>query len=126
MALFTSKTNKKEAKPAKAVVKKAPTETAVAGSSNALTHVLQAPRITEKATDAQMKGVYVFNVASDATKRDIITAVKKSYGVSARKVRIVNTSPRSVRNARTGRYGHVSGGKKAYVYLKNGETITIA
>ncbi len=70
-------------------------------------------------------GVYTFDVAVRATKRDIAKAIFEIYDVRPRMVRVV-TVPRKVRrNARTGQYGMSRGGKKAYVYLKKGETITI-
>lgn len=73
----------------------------------------------------QVAGVYVFDVAVNATKRDIISAVKKAYGVTPRMVRTVTIHPSTVRHARTGKYGTSAGGKKAYVYLKKGETINL-
>ena len=70
--------------------------------------------------------VYVFNVASDANKKQVIAAVQKVYNVKPRKVAILTTKPKVVRNMRTGKKGQKSGFKKAYVYLAKGETITIA
>ncbi len=88
-------------------------------------NTLSNPRITEKASVQQAAGVYVFDVAVDATKRDVISAVKKTYGVTPRMVRTVTIRPTTVRHARTGKYGTTAGGKKAYVYLKKGETINL-
>lgn len=88
-------------------------------------HVLRSPRITEKASMAMEGSVYVFNVASDANKKQILAAVEKVYNVKPRKVAIVNTKSKTVRNMRTGKRGMKGGFKKAYVYLKAGETITI-
>lgn len=121
MALFgRKKTEKKETAAAKPV--------AVKGASvgRDLSHVLKHARITEKATDSAANNVYVFNIAASATKRDIMQAVKASYGVEPRKVAIVNIPSKVKRNMRTGRSGVKQGGKKAYVYLKSGETITLA
>lgn len=132
MALF-SKSKKTDAKPAKAVKapkaekaeKKAPA-VVTTGSLGSTKDVLRAPRITEKASMLQMKGVYVFDISPDATKRDIITAVKKMYKVTPRSVRVIGVPQKSVRHMKTGRYGVKGGGKKAYVYLKAGESITLA
>ena len=88
--------------------------------------VLLSPRITEKATFAASHGVYVFDVAPGANKKQIMSAVNALYNVKPRQVRIVNIRPKAVRNARTGKSGMKSGGKKAYVYLAKGETITIS
>jgi ribosomal protein L23 len=52
-------------------------------------------------------------------------AVKELYSVTPRKVAVVNVKSKERRNMRTGRVGVKRGGKKAYVYLKSGETITI-
>ena len=119
MALFS----KKKTKKTPAAVAAAPV---AAPSVNNAKEVLRAPRITEKAGLMQAKGVYVFNISTDATKRDIIAAVKKMYKVTPRSVRMVNVPEKSVRHMKSGRYGVKSGGKKAYVYLKQGDSITLA
>ncbi len=122
MALFgTSKKKKEEAAPASSAQ-----SAAAQGAAAGLAHILTSPRITEKASDMRERGVYAFDVAPRATKPGIIAAVKKAYGVSPRAVRIVTIPRKQVRHMRTGKYGMSKGGKKAYVYLKKGETITIA
>ena len=122
MAFFSSGKNKKENKTATPASSPART---VGTTSVGFAHILKAPRITEKGSGAQAEGVYVFNVAQDATKRDVVAAVKNLYGVSALKVRILAIPQKKVRHMRTGRYGMTRGGKKAYVYLKSGDRITI-
>lgn len=117
MALFGSK-KKKDAPAA--------TAKAVSGGARDLTYVLRHARITEKATDATAAGVYVFDIATRATKRDIMHAVKALYNVTPRKVAVVTIPTKMKKNAKTGRSALTTGGKKAYVYLKSGETITIA
>jgi large subunit ribosomal protein L23 len=116
MALFGSKKNtevKTEAAPAP-----------VARASG-VSHVLKNPRITEKATMHSAESVYTFDVSASATKRDIMKAVQALYSVRPRMVRVAKVPTKEVRNARTGKLGVKGGGKKAYVYLKKGETITI-
>jgi len=98
--------------------------TPVLHSGNA--HILKHARITEKATVSSMNNVYVFNVAAHATKRDIIRVVQTLYKVTPRQVAIAPVPSKSVRNRRTGKVGVKQGGKKAYVYLKKGETISIS
>ena len=71
-------------------------------------------------------GVYTFDVAERATKRDIIAAIRFLYKVSPRKVAIVQVPEKIRRSMRTGKTGLKRGGKKAYVYLKKDDTITIA
>ena len=90
-----------------------------------LSTVLKHARITEKASMHQGLGVYTFDVASTATKRDILQAVRAIYKVTPRSVRVVTVPTKSRRNARTGKLGMTGGGKKAYVYLKKGESIVI-
>lgn len=119
MAIFKKTTTTKKVTP-KAVASGAP----VLHGGNA--HILQHARITEKATVNSMNSVYVFNVAISATKRDIIRTVKSLYNVTPRQVAITTVPSKNVRNRRTGKRGVKTGGKKAYVYLKKGETITIS
>ena len=88
--------------------------------------ILKNPRITEKATVLVEKNAYTFNVASDATKSEIIKAIKALYKVTPVAVRTVNvpkktTMPRGKR----GKMGVTGGGKKAYVYLKKGDKIEV-
>lgn len=71
-------------------------------------------------------GVYTFDIAERATKRDVMQAVRALYGVSPRMVRVVSIPRKVRRSVRTGKRGTTGGGKKAYVYLKKGETITIS
>lgn len=90
-----------------------------------LENVLVRPRITEKATFAAEHGVYVFEVASSANKYQIARAIERFYNVSPRKVNIVRIPEKRIRSRMRGRFGVVSSGKKAYVYLKEGDTIEI-
>ena len=89
-------------------------------------HILTQARITEKATWHQSAGAYTFNVAQNATKRDIVRAVQALYKVKPVKVATVMVPEKKVRNMRTGKTGVKKGGKKAYVYLKQGDVITIS
>ena len=88
-------------------------------------HILITPRITEKGAYLAEGGVYIFNVAKDANKKEIMAAVTAVYKVVPTHVRVVSI-PRKVRMTRnTNRAGKTVGGKKAYVYLKKGDTIEI-
>lgn len=117
MAIFKRNTTKKEAGQAKAPV---------SYGAQDLAHALRHARITEKATMLSERGVYTFMVAERVSKNDIAKAVKKLYNVTPRKVAVVQVPSKEKRNARTGKYGVKGGGKKAYVYLKKGETINVA
>ncbi len=119
MALF-SRTKKKEdtAAPAQAA--------ATSARKQDLSWVLVKPRITEKATDVSAVRAYVFNVSPKANKRQVAHAVQQVYKVTPRKVRMTAIKSKSIRNARTGKEGSTPSGKKAYVYLKEGDSITTA
>jgi ribosomal protein L23 len=97
----------------------------VRGGSEHYENVLVRPRITEKATFSAEKGAYVFEIALSATKHDVRAAVKQLYQVTPIKVRVVPI-PRKKRMSRRSRViGMTSAGKKAYIYLKKGDTIDI-
>ncbi|MCX6703712.1 MAG: 50S ribosomal protein L23 [Candidatus Zambryskibacteria bacterium] len=85
--------------------------------------VLLRPRITEKATIQSESSVYSFEIPKHATKTDIIKAVKEIYNVTAVKVATVTTPQKKV--FVRGKVGYKKGLKKAYVYLKKGQTIEI-
>jgi large subunit ribosomal protein L23 len=125
MALFGSKKKVEEAKPE--AVKTAPVQAnSTSNVGGNVAHVLKSPRITEKASMHQSIGVYTFDVAINATKTQIAEAIRSTYKVSPRKIRIVQIPAKQTRSTRTGKRGVKTGGKKAYVYLTSGETITIA
>jgi len=85
--------------------------------------VILRPRVTEKGTDvAGLSNAYVFDVHTGANKREIAHGIKEIYGVDPVKVHVTRVSKKSVRSRR-GQKGVKSGGKKAYVYLKKGDTI---
>ena len=129
MALF-SRTKKTDA-PAKTAEKSVvvPVPKSVKGEtifSSGLAHILRHPHITEKASLHAEKGAYVFNVSTRATKQDIEKAVFTIYKVKPRMVRVATIPSKAKRSSKTGKIGITRGGKKAYVYLKRGETITIS
>ena len=102
------------------------TRAPVAGMRGDVSHVLHSPRITEKASMHMEKSAYVFDIAQSANKKQIKDAIFAIYKVKPVKVAIVNIRTKTTRNMRTGQTGVKGGGKKAYVYLNKGETITIA
>lgn len=121
MALFSRKNDssteeKVAAKPA--VNNSLPTDRDLAS-------VLIQPRITEKAVGMGEKNVYTFIVRRDATKYDVRDAVKALFNVTPVKVNIVNKSPRQFMSRSKGRRLTEKGMKKAYVYLKDGDSISL-
>jgi len=131
------KAEKKVAKPTKekGKDKKAPvvaekkekvtTTTASFGGHEDIARVLMNPRMTEKATMGIENLVYVFDVATNSNKKQIKEAVKLIYNVDAKKVHVSKIASKKKRNQRTGIKGVKSGGKKAYVYLKKGDSISL-
>ena len=91
---------------------------------NSRSEVLIRPYITEKATYLTDDGVYTFVVQNDANKPQIKQAVKDVYGVSVDKVRTANLPKKQVQS-RAGKTGTKGGGKKAYVHLKEGDSIEL-
>ena len=88
------------------------------------TNKLKRPRITEKAAIAIDKNnVYVFEVATDATKKSIAASVKAAYNVVPLKVRTASIPSKAV--FIRGKKGVKKGSKKAYVYLKKGDKIEL-
>ena len=90
-----------------------------------LENLLIKPRITEKATIlASDQNAYVFNIRKDATKPSIKKAIQKIYKVTPEKIAIVNVPSKKVQvRGKRGKFGTKSGGKKAYVFLKEGDRI---
>jgi len=112
---------KKDA-PAKAKEVKALKQMVAEGKVSAA--ILSRPRITEKASTVAAENVYVFDVASSANKKEIAAAVRDIYKITPVKVR-TTTMPKTTARNRRGVYSTTGGGKKAYVYLKKGDTIEL-
>jgi large subunit ribosomal protein L23 len=123
MALFGKK---KETKQESAVETKSG---AVASQAFATDYNLDAvivgPRITEKSVAQGERNVYTFNVKRDVTKFQVRDAVKALYNVTPVKVNTVNKKPAQRLQGSRSRMKHVPGFKKAYVYLKKGDTINL-
>ncbi len=85
------------------------------------TNLIKNPRITEKASTAFEKNVYTFEVATSANKTEISKAIFALYKVKPVKVNIVRIPRKKVMTR--GKEGTKGGGKKAFVYLKEGDKI---
>jgi len=90
-----------------------------------LASVIVRPRITEKAVGMSEQNVYTFEVKRSASKFQVRDAVKALYNVTPVKINIVNKKPAKRMVGSRNRVKHVAGMKKAYVYLKKGDTINI-
>ncbi|MES2007256.1 MAG: 50S ribosomal protein L23 [Patescibacteria group bacterium] len=90
-----------------------------------LSSIITSPRITEKGAYLSEKGVYVFNIAKDASKKDVAEAIKLVYKVTPIRVRVAAVPSKAVFTRGTNRWGKTRSGKKAYVYLKSGDKIEL-
>lgn len=114
------KTTKKDSDSVLVAKKEQPVSLKSLKKSNIFT--LIQPRVTEKAAlQTETKNVYVFEVAKNASKQEIAKAVKTSYKVTPVMVRTATIKAKKVFSR--GKWGVKSGGKKAYVYLKQGDKI---
>ena len=89
--------------------------------------IIRKPLLTEKATKLSEKNIYSFEVASDANKIQIASAIEKQFGVDVEQVRTM-TMPlrRKSQFTRKGvQRGSRSRHKKAIVVLKAGQTIDV-
>ena len=85
--------------------------------------IIRKPVITEKATMASEANAVVFEVAMDATKPTIKSAVEALFGVKVKAVNTVLTKGKIKRfRGRPGRRRDV---KKAYVTLEEGNAIDV-
>lgn len=83
--------------------------------------IILRPRITEKASFLLEKNVHTFEVASDATKNQVVKTLKAYYKVNPIKVRIIKNPAKKV--FIRGKRGVKPGVKKVYVYLKEGQKL---
>ncbi len=85
--------------------------------------VLRAPHISEKTARLQENNQYVFEVAADASKADVKSAVEQLFSVKVEQVNVVNVKGKSKAfRFRTGRRGDW---RKAYVRLAEGQSIDV-
>lgn len=124
MALFSSTKTKAEKKDK--VAKKPGSARATKLASGRANDILLHPWFSEKALLQTEHGIYAFAVPQRATKAEVAGAVLEVYKVAPRKVRIVNLPGKSVSKRSTPGHAIRSRRRKAYVYLKQGDTIQFA
>ncbi|HNW71484.1 MAG TPA: 50S ribosomal protein L23 [Candidatus Paceibacterota bacterium] len=83
--------------------------------------IIKNPRITEKASFNAEHNAYTFDVSKDANKTEIKKAIFSLYKVHPTRVNILKIQEKRVTSR--GIKGVKSGGKKAVVYLKEGDKI---
>ncbi len=142
MAIFSKKTEidkEEKAKSSKAIAQsgkagfreKEVVETPVVKSESKNTktpvrlfeHVIRHPRVTEKANNTTSQNAYIFDVDPRANKIDIAKAIEILYDVIPVKINTLKVPSKSVFHK--GKKGVKSGGKKAIIYLKKGDSIEI-
>jgi len=84
-------------------------------------NIILRPRITEKSSYLAESNVYAFEVGTEATKSQVVEAVRAFYDVIPTKVNIVKNPVKKV--IVKGKRGTKAGVKKAYVFLKEGDKI---
>ncbi len=120
MAIFGSK---------KTTVKKADALSGVATQKSPVVNaktVIVRPRLTEKAANLSGANVYTFDIDPRATKLDVIRSVVALYKVTPVKVNVVNVAGKKMALRTRRGMGPRRNKKKAYVYLKKGDTIDFA
>ncbi|RME93833.1 MAG: 50S ribosomal protein L23 [Candidatus Hydrogenedentota bacterium] len=85
--------------------------------------VIIKPILTEKAEGLRQENVYAFEVSRRANKKLVKEAIREIYGITPKKVNILNVPPRKKSN----RYGvsYTAAKKKAYVFLDKKDKIDI-
>lgn len=130
MALFGSQTDTEQESPDDADTKSkgadGGNQVKAAANAQARTFsVLKHPRITEKTTRlAEEQNVYTFVVREDANKKEIKQAVAEAYDVTPTDVRTTAIPSKQIRQMQP-ESGEKSGGKKAYVTLKDDDSIEL-
>ncbi|MCA9357285.1 50S ribosomal protein L23 [Candidatus Nomurabacteria bacterium] len=124
MALFSLKKETPKENAADAPKVKVNVSKALVTDRN-ISAVIERPRITEKSVKLSEQNVYTFTVKRNATKFSVRDAVIALYNVTPVKVNIVNKKPAKRLVGSRNRVKHAPGVKKAYVYLKKGDTINL-
>jgi large subunit ribosomal protein L23 len=87
------------------------------------------PRISEKAYgQSQSLNTYVFEVPADANRNQVSEAIAAQFGVTVMSVNILNVKGKAKRSVRKGgrqSIGRDNDIKKAYVTLKEGDSIAV-
>ncbi|MBS0458145.1 MAG: 50S ribosomal protein L23 [Proteobacteria bacterium] len=86
--------------------------------------VIRAPHVSEKTARLQeVSNQFVFEVAREATKADIKSAVEKLFNVTVEAVNVANVKGKS--KSFRSRAGHRGDWRKAYVTLAEGQSIDV-
>ena len=86
-----------------------------------MTTIIKNPRVTEKASFAQERNVYTFDVLTSANKTEIKKAIWTLYKVKPVRVNVLKVPRKGIMFK--GKIGTRDEGRKALVYLKEGDKI---
>ena len=86
-----------------------------------ITNIIKNGRVTEKVSNLMTQNVYTFDVYPSVNKTEVAKAVFALYKVKPIKVNILKVKEKKV--FVRGKKGVRAGGKKALVYLKDGDKI---
>ena len=84
-------------------------------------NLIKNPRITEKASMLAEQNVYTFDIAAGANKTEIKKAIFALFKVKPVRVNVLMVPKKNIISK--GKAGVKSGGRKAVVYLKEGDKI---
>lgn len=87
-------------------------------------HIVFGPHVTEKAVSGSDANIHMFKVATDATKREIKSAVQFLFEVEVADVRTLNVKGKQKTFGK--RAGKRKDWKKAYVRLAEGQSLDVA
>jgi len=92
-----------------------------------MTDVIKRPIVTEKAMKMQQSNQYCFEVALNSNKIEIKKAIEKMFEVNVLSIRTTRVKPKvKSRFTRRGlQKGKTNERKKAYITVKEGQTIDI-
>ncbi|MEK7478961.1 MAG: 50S ribosomal protein L23 [Patescibacteria group bacterium] len=88
-----------------------------------VSHWIERPWLSEKATDLKEANAYVFKTRLDAGKTEIKKEIEARYGVRVQGVRVIRRMGKAKRFGK--HVGHRANTKKAIVKLQKGDTIDI-
>ncbi len=117
-----ARTAKKE--EVKGVAAKAKVQPVAKQAKNTGAYTLVRPHITEKASFLTSSNVYTLVVPVEMNKKEISKVVEKLYKVKSVKITTAPIKKKNIFNR--GKWGTKGGGKKAYVFLKKGDSIDFA
>lgn len=84
-------------------------------------NLIKNPRVTEKASFVYEKNIYTFDISDTANKTEIKKAIFALYKVKPIKVNVLPVPKKNIMTR--GKAGTKGGGRKAVVYLKEGDKI---